>query len=279
MWMRERGRAMSNEIPTRPVSRYYGAKWRLAPFIVAAMPKHHVYVEPFFGLGSVFLQKPRATCEVVNDLSDEVINVFTMLRDRGAELARAIELTPYSRTEYVRAYERTEDPLESARRFIFRSTAGIGTNSSVKCNGFRTSLCDIKHATATSWANLPPHYAPIIARLRGVIIEHRPAMQIMAQYDAAHTLHYCDPPYLAKTRKDRTQGYAHEMQTEDEHIELLTFLRTLKGKVILSGYTCEIYSRLLADWYSCPLSRGRDQTNQATAERLWMNYEPKGELI
>lgn len=265
--------------PTRPIARYYGGKWRLGPQIVACMPQHHVYVEPFAGLLSVFLQKPRVTCEVVNDLDDEVVNVFAMLRDRGDELRRAMELTPYSRTEYVRAYERAECPLENARRFLYRCTAGIGTNSAMKRNGFRTSLCDIKHTTATSWSNLPPHLDAIIARLRGVIIENRPALKVMGQYDAEHTLHYVDPPYLAATRKDRTQGYKHEMHTETEHVELLEFLKTLKGKVILSGYAIALYDRLLADWYACPLTRGRDQTNRATKEKLWMNFEPRGELI
>ncbi len=265
--------------PTRPISRWYGGKWRLAPAIVAAMPMHHVYVEPFAGLASVFLQKQRVTCEVLNDLSDDVVNVFTMLRDRGEELTRALALTPYARTEYIAAYEPCEDPLERARRFLFRSTAGIGTNSAVRRTGFRTSLCDVRHNTATSWANLPPHYAAIIERLRGVIIEHRPAMQVMAQYDAAHTLHYCDPPYLADTRKDRSQGYAHELQTPEAHVELLLFLRGLKGRVIVSGYRSELYDEQLADWYACPLSRGRDQTNKATAEKLWMNFEPRGDLL
>lgn len=270
---------MTDAIPTRPITRYYGGKWRLAPAILSIMPMHHVYVEPFAGMLSVFLQKQRATCEVVNDLDDDVVNVFAMLRDRGKELIRALELTPYSRTEYIRAYEPTEDPLESARRFLFRCTAGIGTNSAMKRNGFRTSLCDVKHATATSWANLPPHLNAIIARLRGVIIENRPAIQVMEQYDAAHTLHYVDPPYLGETRKDRTQGYKHEMHTEPQHIELLDFLKTLKGRVILSGYSSSLYDRHLADWYSAPLKGGRDQTNQRTREKLWMNFEPKGELI
>lgn len=265
--------------PKRPITRYYGGKWRLAPAIVAAMPKHHVYVEPFAGMLSVFLQKPRATCEVVNDVCDEVVNVFAMLRDRGAELARLMELTPYSRTEYVRAYERAECPLENARRFLFRCTAGIGTNSAMKRNGFRTSLCDVKHATATSWANLPPHLDAIIGRLRGVIIENRPALQVMEQYDAEHTLHYCDPPYLASTRKGSSQGYKHEMSGESEHVELLEFLKTLRGKVMLSGYASGLYDECLKHWYVVPLRRGRDQTNQSTKEMLWMNFEPRGELL
>jgi DNA adenine methylase len=268
-----------SSIPTRPVMRYYGGKWRLAGSIVKAMPKHAVYVEPFMGACSVFLQKPRVTCEVINDLHDEVVNVFKMLRDRGAELKAALEMTPYARTEYELAYDVGLNPLENARRFIFRSTAGIGSNSSVKKNGFRTSLCDLKHATATSWKNLPPHLDAVVHRLQGVIIENRPAMKVMSQYDADYTLHYCDPPYMGETRKSQYKGYAHEMTSLLEHEELLEFVKTLKGKVIISGYRHSLYDLCLKEWYSCPLAAGRDQTNAVTKECLWMNFEPRGELI
>lgn len=104
-------------------------------------------------------------------------------------------------------------------------------------------------------------------------------MKVMEQYDADHTLHYCDPPYLGETRKDRSQGYRHEMHRLDEHLELLNFLKSLRGKVIISGYRSRHYDEALMGWYSCSLSRGRDQTNKATAEQLWMNFEPKGELL
>ena len=258
---------------TRPVMRYYGGKWRIAPAIVALMPSHEVYVEPFGGAASVLLQKPRVTCEVYNDLYAEVVNVFRMLRDRGPELRAACEMTPYARDEYSLAYQPTEDTLEAARRFIFRSTAGIGSNSSYKRNGFRTSLCDVKHATATSWANLPPHLEAITARLKGVIIENREAERVCRQYDAAHTLHYLDPPYLAATRSDNTRGYQHELRHLEEHENLLAWVLQLKGKVMLSGYDHPLYEQALPGWHKHSI-QARAQSNRPRTEVLWMNYQP-----
>lgn len=265
--------------PTRPIMRYYGGKWRIAPSIVSAMPAHDVYVEPFGGAASVLLQKPRCACEVYNDAFSDVVNVFRQLRDSGDALIRGLQLTPYSRDEYTAAYEPTSDPLEAARRFIYRSTAGIGSNSSVKRNGFRTSLCDVKHATATSWANLPEHLAAVVERLRGVIIENRDALKVMSQYDAPHTLHYVDPPYLAATRKDKAQGYRHELQTGEEHEGLLDFLKLLKGRVMLSGYPHASYTSALPGWHCVSIKGGRDQTNHRTSEVLWMNFVPQPQLF
>lgn len=259
--------------------RYYGGKWRIAPSIVAAMPAHEVYVEPFGGAASVLLRKPRSACEVYNDVYADVMNVFRQLRDSGEALLRGLFLTPYSRDEYVAAYETTTDPIEAARRFVFRSTAGIGSDSSSRMNGFRTSLADLRHTTATSWQNLPETLQDVVLRLRGVIIENRPALKVMEQYDAVHTLHYVDPPYVGGTRKRKEKGYAHEMKHVDEHRELIDFLKGLKGRVMLSGYPCELYADLLKDWHCVALKGGRDQVNGATKEMLWMNFEPEGVLI
>lgn len=89
----------TNEIK-RPALRYYGGKWKLAPWIISHFPAHKNYVEPCGGAASVLLQKPRSPLETYNDLDGNVVNFFRVLRDRPDELIRKIRLTPWARAEY-----------------------------------------------------------------------------------------------------------------------------------------------------------------------------------
>ena len=132
--------------PSRPPLRYHGGKWRIAPWIIGQLPEHDAYVEVFGGAAGVLLRKPRSPIEVYNDLDNQVVNFFTVVRCRGtcAELARAVDLTPFSRAEFELAHEPSGDPVEAARRFVTRTYCGHGTSSMdpADANGFRS--CDIR---------------------------------------------------------------------------------------------------------------------------------------
>lgn len=54
------------------VLKYPGAKWGIADWVISFFPKHHSYLEPFFGSGGVFFNKDKSNIETINDLDGEV---------------------------------------------------------------------------------------------------------------------------------------------------------------------------------------------------------------
>lgn len=260
--------------PSRPVLRWHGGKWLLAPWIIANMPEHGVYVDPFGGAGSVLMRKPRCYAEVWNDLDQSVVGLFRVLRsDRAGELIDALKLTPFARGEFEKAYESCDDAVEAARRLIIRSFMGFGSNGHNRSTGFRANSKRSGSTPAHDWVNYPDALQKIISRLSGCIIENRDAKSVMAAHDGPGTLHYVDPPYLFATRTDGASDYAHEM-TDSDHAELLAFLKTLQGKVMLSGYVNRLYDTVLRGWTRIERSAFADGAAKRT-EVLWMNFEPR----
>lgn len=266
----------------RPVLRWHGGKWRLAPWVIAHMPAHHTYVEPFGGAASVLLRKPRSHGEIYNDVDADVVNLFRVLQDspRGDALARKLALTPFARAEYELAWEPTDDPVEKARRLIMRSYMGFGSHGhgdmskGHKTTGFRASSKRTGSTHSTDWAGYPASLTAIVDRLRGVVIESRPALAVMAAHDEPDTLHYVDPPYLPETRGkankyDLKHQYRHELTVAD-HAELLAFLQTLEGMVILAGYPSDLYDQALPEWTRVERKAMADGARERT-EVMWIN--------
>lgn len=260
----------------RPIVRYHGGKWMLAPWIIGHFPSHRVYVEPFGGGASVLLRKPRSYAEIYNDLDGEIVNVFRVARDRGEELTRALELTPFARVEFKASYQTSGDALEQARRTILRSFAGFGSAAACgETSGFRSASNRSGTTPAHDWRNYPEALRTTIERLRGVVIEHRDALDCMRNHDGAETLHYCDPPYVHTTRSEKTRGtitrkaYKHEM-TDVEHETLGEQLHDLAGMVVVSGYRCDLYDRVFDDWHRIDRAALADGA-RSRVESLWLN--------
>lgn len=269
--------------PTRPTLRWHGGKWRLAPWIISHFPPHRTYVEPFGGAASVLIRKARAYAEVYNDLDDEVVCLFQVLRDRdsAARLQDLLRLTPFARCEFRAAYEETDDPIERSRKLIVRSFMGFGSNAHAsaekghRSTGFRATSNRSGTTPAQDWANYPDAMVALVQRLQGVVIESRPAIEVMAQHDRADTLHYVDPPYMHETRAQGNKYdlgwrmYRHEM-TDIQHAELLEYLRAAKGLVILSGYPAPLYEEMLFDWQRIEKETFADGA-RPRVEVLWIN--------
>lgn len=263
--------------PTRPLLRWHGGKWLLAPWIIGHFPDHRIYVEPFGGAASVLIRKERSYAEVYNDLDDDVVNLMRVLRDDAqcTKLHFDVLHTPFARTEFNEAYQPTDDPVERARRLIIRSFMGFGSDghNGARPTGFRANSNRSGTTPAHDWTNYDEALELIIWRLRGVVVENRPAVKVMAQQDTPQTLHYVDPPYIWETRSkaknSSRKNYRHEM-SNDDHVKLLSFLRTLKGFVVLSGYDHPLYNEALSDWHRVERAALADGARPRT-EVLWLN--------
>lgn len=257
--------------PDRPVLRYFGGKWILAPWIISHFPTHRVYVEPFGGAASVLMRKQRSYAEVYNDLDSDVVNLFRVLRDpsHASDLEAKLHLTPFSRVEFDEAYQTVSDPVERARKLIIRAYMGFGSdghNMKVGKTGFRANSNRSGTTPAHDWANFPNQIRKFTERLAGVVIENRDAKLVMEQQDSPETLHFVDPPYVHETRGPG-HGYLFEMTNKD-HEELLDFLQLLKGYVVLCGYAHPIYEQL--GWASVSRETHADGARDRT-EVLWLN--------
>ena len=221
---------------------YFGSKSKLAPHIVKHFPAHRTYCEPFGGSAAVLFAKEPAKVEVFNDLDQELVNFFRVVRDPKlcAKLHAAAHNTMYARAEFALAQQKSDDPVEAARRFIVRhrmSFGGMGED-------FAFSVGTSRKGTAAAirrWQWGVESLPAINARLRNVQIECAHWRDVVGRYDSPETLHYVDPPYVPQTRV--AGQYRHEI-TENDHRKLVACLLSLQGMVVLSGYSHPTYNPL-----------------------------------
>lgn len=107
------------------ILRRLGNKQKLAQKIQQHFPPHKIYIEPFFGAGGMFFNKPKAKYNYLNDLDDNVFNCFMVLMNHKDELIRYIEKIPYHKTFFN--YCKTAIPkndIEKAVYFLVLSNFG-----------------------------------------------------------------------------------------------------------------------------------------------------------
>lgn len=250
-----------------PVLKYPGAKWTLASWIVNHMPPHITYLEPFFGSGAVFFNKPPSRIETINDIDGNVTNLFRVIRSHSEELAALIEMTPWAREEYNASFEQTGDHLEDARRFLIRCWQAYGTRTCAK-TGWRSDVQGRRGMHCVNqWNGLPEKILAVAVRLKSAQIECQDALKLIDRYKHEKVLIYADPPYPLETRACKL--YVHEMNDAD-HLQLLDALDRHPGPVLLSGYACPLYDERLAHW-TRRTAQALAEGGRKRQEILWLN--------
>lgn len=256
----------------KQVLKYPGSKWRIAGDIVDRIPEHHTYLEPFFGSGAVFFSKEPSKIEMINDLDNNVPNLFRCIRDDPEKLASIVAATPYARYEYERAFASNDeqDNFKRAADFLVMCWQGHG----FRTNGYRVGWKNDVHGRESmyalrNWYNLPKIILQTAERLRCVQIDNRPALEVIKRFNYQNVFMYIDPPYILGTRTARQ--YKYEM-TDEDHIELLEVLKESNAMIMISGYESDLYDNMLKGWYKEQF-RSNAEYGGNRVETIWMNYE------
>jgi len=275
--------------------KWHGGKSYIARRIVALMPTHLHYVEPYAGGLAVLLEKdPEGVSEVVNDINGDLMNFWTVLRnpDLFPVFQRACEATPFSEELWKLVVESLEknngqsdtflaqcEPVRRAWMFFVRCRQSLAGRMKNFAPLSRTRTRRGMNEQASAWLGAVEGLSDVHNRLKRVVILNHDALDVIREQDGEKTLCYADPPYLHETRVSK-DAYSHEM-TAEQHRELLSVLTTLKGKFILSGYRSKLYDDFAAvhGWhrkdYDLPNHAAGGDSKRRMVESCWCNFKPE----
>lgn len=269
----------------------HGGKNYLAKKIVALMPRHLNYVEPYAGGLAVLLARDtddeslwlpphKGVSEVVNDINSNLTNFWQVLKHWTTFEAfyRIMEVTPFSEVEYRTAitllrHTNESDILKACYFFVAcrQSLAG-------RMKGFtgitKTRTRARMNNEVSAWLTAVEGLPTVHERLKRVLVLNREALDVIQQFDTPESLQYLDPPYLSETRKS-PDVYAHEM-TKEQHTDLLDTIQQCKCKIMLSGYPSEMYNTALKNWnqhtFDIANHSAGGKKKERKQETLWCNF-------
>lgn len=204
---------------------YIGGKRRLAKKLIALLPEHITYVEPFAGGAQVLFAKPPSQVEVINDLNGDVVNFFRVCQHHPDELLRCLKYAVVSRTLYGLLQQ--QDPalltdVQRAARFLYLQKNSFGGN----VNNQQYHYCVLKPSNF-NLETIPALIEAASKRLARVQIEAWPYEKILERFDRPSSVFYLDPPYVGVS--------LYKFNFADADFALLAErLSRIQGKFLLS---------------------------------------------
>ena len=252
------------------ILRRLGNKQMIAKKIQKEFPQHSIYIEPFFGAGGMFFNKPKAKYNIVNDLDSDVFNLFQVVSTRLDELKKQFELMPIHSDllEYWKV-NKEDEPIRKALRFLFMSNftyLGTGITIGLVCGdskGFLMSKIDetAKFLFDVQFANFD--FRKFIKSL-----------SFRNENEQSKSFIYCDPPYLGTN-----DNYSNSF-TEQDSIDLFDTLQATGCKFAMSEFDNEfILNQAKERGLNVIIIGERKNLKNRRTEILITNYEKQKGLF
>ncbi len=208
------------------ILRRLGNKKKIAKKILAHFPKHHIYIEPFFGAGGMFFNKPKAKYNVLNDIDSDVYNLFQVISNRKEELEVAFKSMPVHQDLWEHWKKNIEtDSIQKALRFLFLSNYGfLGQPETLRYLSENTSKLLYENINRTNEFIFGCEFMD--CDFRDIFRK----LSFKSKREKLNTFAYCDPPYLG-TSNNYSQGF-----TEQDSFDLFDVLEASGVQFAMSEF-------------------------------------------
>jgi len=219
-----------------PIGRI-GGKSKLSKEIINLFPKHNHYIEVFGWWMSVLFSKQESKLETVNDINNDLVNLFETIKYHPQTLSHYLNQLFISREIFNNIKKGIYKPKNNIGRAAFfyylisQSFGSAGNNFAMASKSGRKPKSIYK--SFIKWSQ----------RLKFVTIENMSFDKLITKYDNnTDNFFYCDPPYY------NYEKYYKSGFTKEQHILLRDTLKNIKGKFLLSYNDCEEIRELYKDF-------------------------------
>lgn len=210
-----------------PLSGWIGGKWQLSKQIVALIPEHECYVEPFAGAAWVLFRKQQSTVEVLNDINRDIVTLYRVLQHHLEEFVRYFRWVLVSRDEFARLLRVEPDTLtdiQRSARFYYLQKLAFGGRVAQPTFGTATT-----RPPRLNLLRIEEELSAAHLRLARVFVENLPYADLITRYDRPTTFFYLDPPYWGCE-----DYYGKAIFEREDFARLAERLETIQGKFLLS---------------------------------------------
>lgn len=266
----------------KPFVKWAGGKRQLINLLIDNLPaEYDTYIEPFIG-GGALLFEVMPNKAVINDINEELINAYKVIRDNLTELIYSLKQHKNEESYYYKVRSLSPEylsPVERASRFIYlNKTCFNGLYRENSKGQFNVPFGKYKNPVIVDEENLKL----VSDYLNSADIEiyntdYKEICKLAKEGDFV----YLDPPYYPLTKTASFTKYNKHDFTEQDHLELREVFEELNKKgcyVMLSNSNTEFVKELYRGYNIWEIEASRfinckgDKRGKAKVEILVKNY-------
>jgi DNA adenine methylase len=243
--------------------RYPGGKFYARKLILAGLPTHDRYCEPFAGGASIFFAKKIVSQNILNDLDGELINTYLVIRDQVEALIGLLDGIPATKElhKFYKFEYQAKNPLERAFRWYYLNR--ISYSGIMKMENCYWGYGEKYSMRPENWAR---HLRTVSDKIQKVSFLNRDFETLIDELPDDYFL-FVDPPYF---NADQDKFYTCSFSKTDHqrlanvllrNSQRLKFLLTYDNSPMIREMYAWCHSQEEREW-NYTIARTDDQRNQ-----------------